>query len=630
MGLSASQARLLTLTARMSDLELQGQQISNSKIRLAVQSENIAKDYANALNRQKLTVLSGYNGSTPNYADLTYNLLTGVNSPLVAQYGLTDNNNRLLVTQDIANKFKTSTSLDDFLTKCGAEYTTTLTTTTMSPGVTQAEYDAAQNKVNSAKSDLDAKTKATQDAFGVLNAITTARGDLDAFAAKYDIKGYKGAGVWQYTDNITQTAVDNSKTLTCYSDSAVFNYLNQLGSNSAAVSDSKFNNSGGGLDSSFSYSLGQFTYLNLNGENVNTAKTTFNSLAGDVSSDLTKALGSLTGLASDKLSAALTSALGQTESHFGGYFLSKVDNRSGARNQVAGQNGIATGKEDDTYSIDVKQLVSTMLTYFDQYCAQNYGGTASGNVGATSTTRGATGGTGNINGHPSNTTSDPVSYNYMDNPDKIVFQNMNGESRDAIIAKYNDLLTKYNTAMALPGAENAQCNYDKALAAQNAAQKVYDDALAALNGMTVSTAIITTTPRTVKTADADYYTNLYNKMQGGYFTEEDENSTLNNSSWLQYQIMNGNLTLNKVVDSKWQSVSWRSDSSIVQETDDSYTAKAEAEYTAENAEIQVKDKQFDLELKNIDTEHEAIQTEIDSVKKVIDKNIERSFKTFDA
>lgn len=42
------------------------------------------------------------------------------------------------------------------------------------------------------------------------------------------------------------------------------------------------------------------------------------------------------------------------------------------------------------------------------------------------------------------------------------------------------------------------------------------------------------------------------------------------------------------------------------------------------------DKLYDMELKNIDTEHQAIQTEIDSVKKVIDKNIERSFKIFQA
>ena len=35
MGLSASQARLLSITARLSDNELHSQQIANSRVRLA-------------------------------------------------------------------------------------------------------------------------------------------------------------------------------------------------------------------------------------------------------------------------------------------------------------------------------------------------------------------------------------------------------------------------------------------------------------------------------------------------------------------------------------------------------------------------------------------------------------------
>lgn len=46
--------------------------------------------------------------------------------------------------------------------------------------------------------------------------------------------------------------------------------------------------------------------------------------------------------------------------------------------------------------------------------------------------------------------------------------------------------------------------------------------------------------------------------------------------------------------------------------------------------IQVQDKNLELKLKQLDTEENAIQTEIDAVKKVISKNIESSFKTFNA
>ena len=55
MGMAASQARLLSITARMTDVEFKSQQISNTKIRLADESEQVAEDYTKALNKQKLT-----------------------------------------------------------------------------------------------------------------------------------------------------------------------------------------------------------------------------------------------------------------------------------------------------------------------------------------------------------------------------------------------------------------------------------------------------------------------------------------------------------------------------------------------------------------------------------------------
>ncbi len=55
MGMSASQARLLSITSRMNDIELRSQQISNTKIRLSDESEQVANDYNKALNATKLT-----------------------------------------------------------------------------------------------------------------------------------------------------------------------------------------------------------------------------------------------------------------------------------------------------------------------------------------------------------------------------------------------------------------------------------------------------------------------------------------------------------------------------------------------------------------------------------------------
>ena len=62
MGMSASQARLLSITARMNDVEFKSQSISNTKIRLADESEQVANDYTKALNKQKLTFTNYSNG----------------------------------------------------------------------------------------------------------------------------------------------------------------------------------------------------------------------------------------------------------------------------------------------------------------------------------------------------------------------------------------------------------------------------------------------------------------------------------------------------------------------------------------------------------------------------------------
>ena len=50
---------------------------------------------------------------------------------------------------------------------------------------------------------------------------------------------------------------------------------------------------------------------------------------------------------------------------------------------------------------------------------------------------------------------------------------------------------------------------------------------------------------------------------------------------------------------------------------------------AKTRKIQEEDRTLELRLKQLDTEQEALQTEMEAVKKVIDKNIENTFKTFE-
>jgi len=56
--------------------------------------------------------------------------------------------------------------------------------------------------------------------------------------------------------------------------------------------------------------------------------------------------------------------------------------------------------------------------------------------------------------------------------------------------------------------------------------------------------------------------------------------------------------------------------------------KTIADINAKTEVIQSQDRTLELRLKQLDTEQEALQTEMDAVKKVIEKNVESTFKTF--
>ena len=77
MGLAASQARLLLLTARKSDLEYRAQQITNSLMILAQQTEEVAREYSVKISNQTI-VFQGIdrNQTTTNFTAKTISGIT--------------------------------------------------------------------------------------------------------------------------------------------------------------------------------------------------------------------------------------------------------------------------------------------------------------------------------------------------------------------------------------------------------------------------------------------------------------------------------------------------------------------------------------------------------------------------
>lgn len=129
---------------------------------------------------------------------------------------------------------------------------------------------------------------------------------------------------------------------------------------------------------------------------------------------------------------------------------------------------------------------------------------------------------------------------------------------------------------------------------------------------------------------AEWYTNLFNRMnEGGY--QALETGLAHSSEWIKFALESGLVSMEQVdVKKQWVSTMYSNCSNITESQVDVDITVAEAEYNKTMNEIEAKDKRYDIELKNIDTEHQSLQTEYETIKSVIDKNVERNFKMFQA
>ena len=102
MGMAASQARLLFLTARMHDIEYEAQAIQNAKIQLSTQSDEVYAAYNAALEDETLTLQTD-NGKIA----ATFNTLCGVGATSSAngkRYVLINNYDDTVIVPDAVGK----------------------------------------------------------------------------------------------------------------------------------------------------------------------------------------------------------------------------------------------------------------------------------------------------------------------------------------------------------------------------------------------------------------------------------------------------------------------------------------------------------------------------------------------
>ena len=108
MGMSSSQAQLLTLTSRMHDVEYKTQRCLDEKLALATQKDEVYQNYVDKLDAKKIQVGFLNSDGTKNYVDATFaNLCSYDEARYNKQYTLLDSNSgKVYVEQKVADMYQ--------------------------------------------------------------------------------------------------------------------------------------------------------------------------------------------------------------------------------------------------------------------------------------------------------------------------------------------------------------------------------------------------------------------------------------------------------------------------------------------------------------------------------------------
>ena len=180
MGMSASQARLLTLTARIHDVEYAAQSIQNAKLALATQEDEVYQNYLEALDSTTFTVKD----NSGNRIVANFNSLCGIDAAKaskISRYVLRDDKNRILVSDDMYNAYNKFKSQEG-----GDAYKFAMYMMTgqkdgwddlQSEGGTGQRYKEAENQVMGKQDEYSSALKDSQAA--LIELITNALAEFD-------------------------------------------------------------------------------------------------------------------------------------------------------------------------------------------------------------------------------------------------------------------------------------------------------------------------------------------------------------------------------------------------------------------------------------------------------------------
>ncbi len=131
--------------------------------------------------------------------------------------------------------------------------------------------------------------------------------------------------------------------------------------------------------------------------------------------------------------------------------------------------------------------------------------------------------------------------------------------------------------------------------------------------------------------NADFYNMLYNQIaMHGACTDESKRDMVTDKDYLQQAIKNGQLFISALSSDGYfyqRPYALLSDY-IAEVPDEDAIQRAEVEYNITKSKLNAKEETLELKMKNLDMEISSLTTEFDTVKNLISKNVEKVFTMF--
>lgn len=614
MGMSASQARLLSITARLTDNELHSQLITNAKIRLASKSADASDEYMNALSATKLEVATYDDNGTATYTDLTANYLSTYGE-LKNQYSITSASGKNMVTAVDAQNYKETDSLSDFLKRYGL--------------ISTDVYDKEMADYNT-----QLATYNTQMA-----TYLTEEADYEKLEAQYLI---------DYANYQTQLAAYNE----ALNKPNLYNEFTSIVGTSTAPKSCYSNTLKGGDLVCYEHVLAHL--IDYDGTTSPSNKTYTTSISGKTINPTTDFFNPYYNLIDG--SAIHGAGL---DTKFVPVSKEMCDNETAHHCDL---DDDFSGIGDTTKSNSLENIISggnpsTMPQSSDLNASNNWSYTVKYDTKPTTL--------------PTDNDVLLSDWTYKDNGDGSFTYSLKTVKQKAIDLLYalhegtinntnlkSTLINFTDGDMKSLGVEEPKLP-DAPTAPVKPVAPTKPDAILQVNDKPKSQWYInlwylmngSDTANKIKTETDDdgktyYKVDAADKAKGNkqnYEVIDDKSAS--DPSWLKYALEQGLVTLKKTllnvpsetstsiaeadgVAINWENVIYTSATDISSQEDTLAQTKAEAKYEKATKEIQAKDKEYDSKLKNLETQHSALQTEYDSIKTVLSKNVERSFKTF--